>query len=125
MKQVALLVGLLIFNLSAAAQGLTAEKPHEFETQLQMWVRANYPAIVEEPRVPSELLLGFLVDSRNNVLKHSVAIQRPDPKGVADELKRMFPERDHSELVRTGSMCFLKPDTTQRWYCVIYAELRK
>lgn len=115
----------MLFAASAIGQTLTAAKPDEFEAQLRKWATTYYPAVIAEPRVPQGLLLGFLVDSRNKVLKHSVAIQRPPPVAVAAELERMFPERSRAELIQNGSMCVLKPRTTEKWYCIVYAQVEK
>ena len=108
-----------------SAQAMTAAQEAAFQAQLESWAKRYFPAIVQEPNPPKDLLLGFLVDAQKNVLRHSVAVQRPAPVAVADELKRMFPERSRAELIQNGSLCVLRPGTKEKQYCVVYAEVKK
>ncbi len=116
---------LLTMPLLAVAQGMSPAEEAAFNAKLEAWAKAYFPAVVSDTRAQGELLLGFLVDERGQVLKHSVARQTPPPVAVADELKRMFPERNRVELKNNGAACIFRENTTEKKYCVVYATVSK
>lgn len=87
--------------------------------------KTYYPGIVSDSRTLDGIVLGFLVTPEGRVLRHSAIRQSPPPVAVADELKRMFPERNRADLVRNGFSCILDEKSQKKKYCVAFAEVRK
>lgn len=60
--------------------------------ELQAWVHASYPALVQGIAMPEGLHFGFVVTPDHKVVAHS-AIFRPAARPISRDLEAMFPDR--------------------------------
>jgi hypothetical protein len=103
---------------------MSPEEGSKFEARLRGWAKSTYPAMMTAKQLPDDILLAFLVDPNDVVLKHTVGFKGPEGATVPEELARFFPGRDVSEFKHHGAGCLVARGSEPR-YCVMYATVPK